>query len=539
MIELSKKSRISLSLLSGVLMAISFPFSGSLTFVVFVSWVPLLLTEDYISSKKYRSRKVLFNAYIAFFTYNIITTWWVWNASGGGAALAIILNSLLMAIVFQFFHLTKKHIGNKEGYISLFIYWLAFEYFHYNWEMSWTWLSLGNTFSITPSWVQWYSYTGVLGGTFWVLIINLIVFKIYKNVLFKKESWRIQTPLIWSASLIFIIPLTLSMITYFSYTEKPNPVEVIAVQPNIDPYNEKFVAGGEIAQLKKITRLAKSKITANTDLIVAPETAISYGFTENNVYNEPSYLFLADFQRQNSTIPWCIGASTWKTFPKKNSRASQPLMNGTGFYESYNTAMALNEDSQPGFIHKSKLVPGVEVIPFSDYFPFLEDLSIQNGGTSGTLGIEEEPLIFVYQKFQLAPVVCYESIYGEWVAKQCRKGANLISIITNDGWWKDTPGYKQHLSFASLRAIENRRSIVRSANTGTSCFVNQRGDISQATEWWKEDVIRGTLNLNNEQTFYTMYGDVIGRSFAFVAVLLLIFTFVRRFKKKHPTAKSN
>ena len=169
----------------------------------------------------------------------------------------------------------------------------------------------------------------------------------------------------------------------------------------------------------------------------------------------------------------------------------------------------------------------------------MEDLSIQNGGTSGTLGIEEEPLIFVYQKFQLAPVVCYESIYGEWVAKQCRKGANLISIITNDGWWKDTPGYKQHLSFASLRAIENRRSIVRSANTGTSCFVNQRGDISQATEWWKEDVIRGTLNLNNEQTFYTMYGDVIGRSFAFVAVLLLIFTFVRRFKKKHPTAKSN
>ena len=154
-----------------------------------------------------------------------------------------------------------------------------------------------------------------------------------------------------------------------------------------------------------------------------------------------------------------------------------------------------------------------------------------------TLGIEEEPLTFVYEEFQLAPVICYESIYGEWVAQQCRKGANLIAIITNDGWWKDTPGYKQHVSFASLRAIENRRSIVRSANTGTSCFVNQRGDILQATKWWEEDVIRGTLNLNNEQTFYTLYGDVMGRSFAFVAVLLIIFTFVKRFKKKHETTK--
>lgn len=533
MIELTKKSRLLLSILSGVLMAIAFPYTGSLTLVVFISWVPLLLVEDYISSKRYRSRKVFFNAYLTFFFYNLITTWWVWNASGGGAALAIILNSLLMTIAFQFYHLTKKHIGNKEGYISLFIYWIAFEYFHYNWEMSWTWLSLGNYFSIEPSWVQWYSYTGILGGSIWILSINLIVFKIYKNVLFKKESWRIQTPLIWSAIIFLVVPISLSLFTYFSYSEKVNPIEVIAVQPNIDPYNEKFVPGGEITQLEKITRLANSKITPKTDLIVAPETAISYGFTENNVYNERSYLYLKEFQEKTKHIPWCIGASTWKTFSKKNSRASRPMMHEEGFYESYNTALALNKNGQPGFIHKSKLVPGVEVIPFSDFLPFLEDLSIQNGGTSGTLGIEEEPMVFVYEKFQLAPVICYESIYGEWVAQQCRKGANLISIITNDGWWKDTPGYKQHLSFARLRAIENRRSVVRSANTGTSCFINQRGDISQATEWWKEDVIRATLNLNNEKTFYTMYGDVIGRSFAFVAVLLLIFTFVKRFKKKH------
>ena len=183
--------------------------------------------------------------------------------------------------------------------------------------------------------------------------------------------------------------------------------------------------------------------------------------------------------------------------------------------------------------NREKLVPGVEVIPFSDALPFLETLSINNGGTTGTLGIEESPQVFKIDSLTIAPVVCYESIYGEWVAEQCRKGASLIAIITNDGWWKDTPGYKQHLSFSSLRAIENRRSLVRSANTGTSCFVNQRGDILQATNWWEEDAIKGEVHLNKEITFFTQYGNVLGRSFSFAAILILLFTFVKRFKKKY------
>ena len=538
MIAFDKKTRLLLSVVSGILMTVAFPFSGSLTLVVFIAWVPLLLVEEVISSKKIRSGKVFINAYIAFFLYNIGTTWWVYNASGGGAALAIILNSLLMTVTFYCFHLAKKHIGKKEGYISLFIFWIAFEYFHYNWEMSWTWLHLGNTFSTTPSWVQWYSYSGVLGGSVWVLFINLIVFRIYQNVLLRKETWKIQTPLIWTALAAFIVPMVISISMYYSYEEKNNPLEVVVVQPNIDPYNEKFVRGTEIQQLEKVVELAQSKVTKNTGLIVAPETAISRPFNELDVFQERSFNLLITAQKDMFNIPWCIGASTWKIFDHKNSRASLPLMNANGhYYESYNTAMAINADHTPGFIHKSKLVPGVEVIPFSNYFPFLEELSIQNGGTSGTLGIEEEPRIFVFEEFSIAPVICYESIYGDWVAQQCRKGANVICIITNDGWWKDTPGYKQHLSFASLRAIENRRAVVRSANTGTSCFINQRGDISHATEWWKEDVIRTTIHLNSDRTFYTTYGDVIGRSFGFVAVLLLIFTFVKRFKNKFAAKK--
>ena len=512
-------------------MVVSFPFSGSLTPVVFISWVPLLLLESYISEKNYRSRKVFTHAYLTFFIYNIGTTWWVWNASMGGSIMAFFANTSIMALTFQLFHLTKKHVGKKEGYLSLPIYWISFEYLHYHWEASWTWLTYGNTFSSVPSWVQWYEYSGVLGGTLWVILINLLVFRIYQNVIFKGETWRIQTPLIWMASITFVLPLSISLITYFSYSEKTNPVEVVVVQPNIDPYNEKFISDVNV-QVEKVMALAKSKTTPTTDLVLAPETAISMGFEEKSIHIHTFHDILLNAKKEMFDVPICIGASTWKQFDERNSRASFKIDGISGYLESYNTSLLISESNQFFFIHKSKLVPGVEAIPFSNWFPFLEDLAVDLQGASGTLGIESEPKIFQTKKFKFAPVVCYESIYGEWVAQQCQRGAELICISTNDGWWKNTPGYKQHMSFARLRAIENRRSVARSANTGTSGFINQRGDVIASSDWWVPDAINRTVNLNDEQTFYMTYGDVLGRSLSFVSLLLLLFTFVRRFKKR-------
>lgn len=530
MINLQKKHRFILSILSGILLVVSFPFTGSLTPLVFIAFVPLLLVESYISVKRYRSRKVFTHAFITFLIYNVGCTWWVWNADAGGAVLAFLANTLLMTIVFYAFHLTKKFVGAKEGYIGLLIYWIGFEHMHFNWEASWTWLTLGNTFSIHPAWVQWYSYSGALGGSLWILCINLIIFRVYHNLWIKGETWRIQTPLFIVAGAFFTIPFLISVITYISYDEKKSPFEVLAIQPNIDPYNVKF-ATPPMEQLQIMGNMMLAKSTKSTDLILAPETAIYGSFVEEDFPRLNYFAYLTSVKGQIGNIPICIGASTVRYFSSKNSRSSRPIEGGPGFVEYYNTSILIDKNNESQFIHKSKLVPGVESIPFSDYFPFLEDVAIDNGGTSGTLGVEPYPKVFSMNGTRIAPVVCYESIYGEWIAEQCRIGAQVICILTNDGWWKDTPGYKQHCSFASLRAIENRRSIARSANTGTSCFVNQRGDIQQATKWWVPAAIRGTLNLNSEQTFYTRYGNVLGRSFSFVAALLILFTFVKRFKK--------
>lgn len=524
----SKSQRYLLSVLSGILMVLCFPFTGSLTPLVFVAWIPLLLVESYISRQKYKSGKVFIHAYLTFFIYNIGTTWWVWNASSGGSILAFLLNTLLMAIVFYGFHLTKKYVGYKEGVFALILYWIGFEYFHYDWESSWPWLTFGNVFSIRVSWIQWYSVTGALGGTLWVLAVNLLLFRTLENVLLKKETWRIQTPLFYSAGFVLFIPLIISIITYINYEEKNNPIEVVLLQPNIDPY-DKFSGISADAQLEEMIEQAESNATDKTQLIVAPETAYPLLMPEEMTERTNFYRELRALQNRigNPSILW--GTFTTREYDESQSPASYETGEGT-FREEYNSSYFLDENGG-NYIHKSKLVPGVEKIPFVKYFPFMAEWSIDMGGSTNGMGTEPHPKIFKSTKFDVAPVVCYESIFGGFVAEQCRLGADIICVITNDGWWKDTPGYKQHASFARLRAIENRRSVVRSANTGMSCTINQRGDMANATKWWTKDVIRTNVNLNSETTVYSKYGDVLGRSFGFVSIFLLLFTFVKRFKK--------
>ena len=140
---------------------------------------------------------------------------------------------------------------------------------------------------------------------------------------------------------------------------------------------------------------------------------------------------------------------------------------------------------------------------------------------------------------KVAPVICYESVYGEFLAGYIRKGAQLIFVITNDGWWGDTPGYKQHFTFSQLRAVETRRSVARSANTGTSAFINQRGEASLMTAYWEPAVIRASINANDKITFYVRYGDYIARISAYVSALLLLITISRTLTGRKKKGKSD
>ncbi|HYG50694.1 MAG TPA: apolipoprotein N-acyltransferase, partial [Flavobacteriales bacterium] len=127
--------------------------------------------------------------------------------------------------------------------------------------------------------------------------------------------------------------------------------------------------------------------------------------------------------------------------------------------------------------------------------------------------------------------------FGEYMGEFIKKGANVVFVITNDGWWGDTPGYKQHIEFGRLLAVSLRRSVAQSANTGISGFIDQRGDIVQHTNWWERCALRQKINLNNALTWYAVHGDLLYRlsiyfSIAFVLLYLYAYvtgkTFVRR-----------
>ena len=524
----TRAQRYLLSLCSGILLSISFPFTGSITPLVFIGFVPLLFLSEDLQTKSKGGWHLFLQTYIAFLIFNLGTTWWVANSSFVGALLAFVFNTLFMSLTFVLFHVVKKGLKSNWAVWTLIPLWISFEYFHFNWDLSWPWLTLGNFFSIRPSWIQWYEYTGVFGGSAWVLAVNILLFQWFRSVWIHKNKK-------WNKWLIGSVLLVLLPIVY-SWTKLPilnfykggSFYHVAVVQPNIDPYNEKFAIGtSNEQQLQRFFKLANSVVDSTTDLVVGPETAISQGFIESRLPELPFYSLIQSEMRKWGKAELLIGASTVELFDTKHSRASVYIPGQRIYYESYNSSLHIPQKGVSSFIHKSKLVPGVEMIPFSNLFPFLETLAIENGGTSGTLGIEKEPRIF-RAKEKLAPIVCYESIYGDFVSKQVKQGAPFLTVITNDGWWGDSPGYKQHFSFSSLRAIENRRWVIRSANTGKSGVFDEYGRIKKETKYWKEAAFSYSIPLlDGRTTFYTKHGDYIGVLSAFLFILILITTIVK------------
>ncbi|MEN9700487.1 MAG: hypothetical protein RLZZ301_1685 [Bacteroidota bacterium] len=511
------------ALLGGLFLSISFPFSGSLSPLVFCGFALLVYARQQLFLIQKKAFFRFFSYYSCFFTWNLGSTWWVANASFSGAALAIGVNSLLMALVFSTWSSIQKREGSILSYWLLIPFWILFEYGHHRWDLSWPWLTLGNYFSIHTGWVQWYELTGTLGGSAWIIVVNLLVFNIlnsYQNNQFiSRKNWIIL-------ALSVLVPIGFSQLLLFKEERYTNgkKLNAVVVQPNVDPYTEKFAAGTTNEQLvDSFLRLANRHVDPQTDLVLGPETALAGSFLEFELEGFPFGQRLKDQVWSWPKAQLLIGASTVRLFDQKQSVASNPVPNAPGrWYENYNTSLLVSKNQLTQYVHKSKLVPGVELIPFSAYFPFLAAIAIENGGSSGTLGTEKEPQIIQQVRLsdtvKLAPIVCYESIYGDFVRQQVVKGAELLCILTNDGWWGNTPGYKQHFSFARLRAIETRRWVLRSANTGTSGSIDPCGKIVKRTSYWHRAAFQQQVELRQDLTFYAQYGDWL----AGIALLLTL-----------------
>ena len=517
-----KNQRFLLSISSGILLTLSFPYAGSLTPIIFVALCPFLVLYFQLSKEKNQFLNILIHSFLCFLIYNFGTTWWIWNSTEIGSIMAFVFNSIIMCSVFILHYLISKKSNAAFFKFGIIPFWIAYEFLHHRWELSWPWLSFGNIFSNTTDWIQWYEYTGILAGTFWILFVNvLITHSIIENGF--RNFFQIRNKQFWMVIGLIITPILLSYIILNSYSPASNEkYRIVVVQPNIDPYNEKFSKDyTPVEQLKKFFSLIEPYKTDSIDLVLGPETMLSSEIWEERIEQFPVIKYLNQQKRTWKNTEFLVGASTSNLFESKNSSASKKLPKNGGYIESYNTSLFFSNELNKELIHKSKLVLGVEKIPFSSWLPFLENFALENGGSSGSLGTESEPKIIQTKSPKIAPVICYESIYGEFIGEQVKKGANVICILTNDAWWGDSPGYKQHFSFAKLRAIENRRWVARSANTGTSGFISPTGKVMSASNYWVTDVLVQDVDLNNDVTFYAKHGDYLGRASLVISLIFI------------------
>jgi apolipoprotein N-acyltransferase len=528
------QNRYFLACLSAFLLWLAWPPMPYTSFLLFVAFVPLLFAVKAIQTSDLlkKGRKVFGLAFLSFVLWNTASIYWVFNSLHAAmplpAALAISLipfglGALLMAIAFWGYYAVSQVLNKTLTYVALVCFWISYEYLHQSWDLAFPWMNLGNGFAQSHQLVQWYEYTGVYGGTLWVLLANILIFE----ALGQKSRKLGLIGLAW-----IIVPAVFSLIRYETYTEKINPANVVVVQPNVDPY-QKYGSVSPEQQVARLIDLSQQQAQPNTEYFIWPETAI-VGFTdEEQVRANALYRQVLNFLQPYANANVISGIESYKNFRKDSVNNAQYDPGSGNFLVPYNSAIQIENSAQVQFYHKSKLVPGVEQLPFPRFFSFFKSAFSAFGGSTGGYGKQAKPSIFYAQSgMGVSPIICYESIWGAYVAESVQNGASFIAIITNDAWWGNTSGKDQHVAFAKLRAIENRRWVARSANTGISGFINQRGDVVMQSGWWVPTALKADINLNEEQTIYTQYGDVLAILGCSGALALVLLTFYMRYKLK-------
>ena len=531
-----KKSFILLALAFTVLMSLPFLVTG-MGWTALFGLVPLLCMERIATRNG--TRNFWWWHYLTFVLWNAVTTWWVCEATVGGGIFAIVANALQMSLVFGLFRWSRRRMGGALPYLLLAAAWLAWEKYYLTIaQISWPWLVLGNCFADTTALIQWYEVTGHMGGSLWIWASNLAIFGIITAIWEGKiKNWNAKAriaaiagtvaavfgPMIWSACI------------------KPAPeakekVKVAIIQPNFDPYQKHTSMTQDQQDSVFFSILATAgEVTDSGEpsLVVGPET-FTNRFIIEDYSNNTTFLRFQHWLKEHPRCNVLFGASAYNrtySVTQPNILAydlGETYVDGARkhiWYLSRNSAIITDTTGRLDIFHKKKLVPGTELTHYPRIFIPIEKLFGGNligkcagqGGKASALKFIDPEL-----EFKLGCAICYESVYGEYCTGYVHDGADLMTVITNDAWWGNTPGYRQHFNFSRLRAIETGRTVVRCGNTGISAIIDPDGKVLKRTEWWKPALLTGEAGLYDGRTFFVRYGDIVGRVSVFAFILLLL-----------------
>ncbi len=521
-----KKKKLLFGLLSGLLLGLSFP-PIPLPYLIFIGLVPYFFILEKLKGFGEINRFTYYTAFI----FNLVTLYWVgsWTPDAdtflmiAGTAL-MFFNPILFLIPSTLFYFSKKIIPSKYSFWLFPLFWVFYEYAYSITEFRFPWLTLGNSLPYFSQFVQIADIIGVYGLSLFILYINISIYSFFKVYLLKN---KIDFKLLFITLILFLIPMVYGVIKIDSYKPSGKYVKVGLIQPNLNPW-KKWEAGSLDKQLDLYLALSDSAVQKGAELIVWPETAL------------PVYLLSGRYGKELATIKEFLnkrnvalitGMPNVKFYfdSTKAPDDAKPVKNSKALYTSYNSILGFNPHKD--FVQtygKIKLVPFGEKIPYVEDFPLLGKWIKWNVGISSwNTGRDTVVMNFNLPdiKLHVGAIVCIESIYPGFVAQFVKRGADLIAVVTNDSWYGNSSGPYQHKEISVLRAVENRRTVVRAANGGISCIINPLGKTVKATGMFRRTYLTGKAGINKEKTFYTQNPLLIPYITVFV-VVLTIFLFL-------------
>ena len=528
-----RRNRILLCVLSGAMLGLSFPPS-SFGVLACAGLIPLLIVLDGAN----RIWTGLKYSYLAMLVFHLIALNWTGGYAHGhdpymmlAGALTMTVHPLFYWIPLWIYLFVRKHLGVTASLIALPFIWVAYEFTHSLTEWSFPWMTIGNSQSYDTARIQFISATGIFGLSFWILLLNVIGFVLYRMLTRKNASASRRGSLalfiVWL--LVYVLPAVHGSIVLSGAPKEgtlgpgEHGITVGIVQSNIDPW-EKWKASGynAIALYLELTRNLLGQAAVKPDLVLWPETAIPY-----YILTPPNKPLLDDLRAQveNMNVPILSGLPHAVFYPDSTKAPpSAKRLSTTGErYDAFNAAALF----EPGtgdvqWYGKMKMVPFAERVPYADAFYFLDFLRWNVGIGGWQIGPDSTIFEETRTGARFNTVICYESVYPDFVAAFVRKGAEFIAIITIDSWWDKMSGAYQHQQFAVFRAVENRRWLARCAVGGISCYIDPYGRVYDRTELFTGATLSRTIGRSTGLSFYTEHGDWLGEMCVLVATLFLV-----------------
>lgn len=498
-----RKDRL-LLILSGIFFGISFtPFPFPFPLFLFVAFVPYF----FVVVKRQTLASVNKASYLTFFVISLLTVYWVgsWQSKAdpflmiSGVVLVLFL-PCVMLINSTLYYLSRK-VFKKDLSLYFFpMFWVTGEYILTLTDLKFPWLTIGHGLAKFTSFIQIADIVGAFGLSFIVLWINIFIYKGLKLFKENPKSGLIQLSI---AASIFIFVIIYGFVTIISYKENERKIKVGIIQPNIDPWN-KWEGGGLDQILNNYFELSQKCVDEGAKFIVWPETALPVYLLSGTYQNELDSIY--SFLSKNN-VSLLTGMPDFIIYDKDAPPNAKYSEAGKYHYTTYNSILLLQPDrSEIQRYGKMQLVPLGEHTPFVDQLPFLGDLLKWGVGISGW-NVGQDTTVFKIaidkDTIRVGGLVCYESVFPTFPNYFVDRGAQFLTVVTNDSWYGKLSGPYQHKEFSNLRAVENRRAVVRCANGGVSCLINKFGITEIETEMFTRTHLVVDVPLNNEKAFYT------------------------------------